>query len=466
TNDVVSLNFQILIINALYIKTNFETFNILFSKKIKDSLYRLSKLNIKSMSKNPVLLKSYLILSNIFEIKDKTNLNPEKTNESEKTDEIDKEANIETNDYIMFQATKEQPQVITEKDYPNVIGDIDFSEEKINGLIGLSSNLMAGRYYKYWKRLDSGDYENVSDGISLVLGSSEADFEILYLLFLSLNKNFIDFKYKNIKNIDVFNEAKEKANEIDSLFMNVEYSLYLNLADADGFSEVLRHYQLKNYEACLKKLQMITNDYQIKINCKKVSSLIKVIFSKFSDYKELNLQVLILNALYLKTNDDYFKTLLQYKIDLLRGKQSKINDFKICYYSSNLKSYMTDDLVLKGETININYNYVSNSDGIFDVYQGKDKTKKISSGGMHNVELKDKDIKQPQDEAMGISLVLVLLSSTILLAPIALIIAIYTANKHKENYEIYLTYIIILVILSILSIVFIFMAIFFYVLVS
>ncbi|MCR4898181.1 MAG: hypothetical protein K5892_03035 [Acholeplasmatales bacterium] len=199
---------------------------------------------------------------------------------------------------------------------------------------------------KYWNMLLNGEYSDVRTEVKKLIEEQSDNYELWYLLFLSSNHNYLNFKPNNISNELALNKAKQYASIKEEAIISAEYQLYSNIYDLRGFDFVFRYYQFGKYKECLAKLIEIINDQRLHVNTDKISDSLELIFAKTDSLLSVNLQILIINALYIKTGSEQFEIMFNEKLKNPLYVTSSILGLKeLCPNSYELKKILNSSRV-------------------------------------------------------------------------------------------------------------------------
>ena len=198
---------------------------------------------------------------------------------------------------------------------------------------------------KYWDMLFDAQYEELRALVKKELEEDEDNYELWYILFLADNNNYIDFDSNNVNNEIAFNKAKSLASVKAEMSIMIDYQLYSNLKGLNGFSKAVRLYSYGKYERCFYCLEEIIDDNVVDVNADKICDSLESVFASVDSVVCLNLQILIINALYLKTKSDLFKKLFEAKTRNQLYKSSVLELYSICNTGVELKRYVNYSLV-------------------------------------------------------------------------------------------------------------------------
>ncbi|MCR4898190.1 MAG: hypothetical protein K5892_03080 [Acholeplasmatales bacterium] len=310
--DVAELNLQIIILNALYLKSSSNIFLGMLQKKFANPLFQFSNIGFMTQCMHAVELKSYLVHKHLLV-----------------SNEEDKESIARVIDSIKDQKDFEiQPKLTQKSDYnPQVIKD-------------------------YSKRLREGKYDNLAEDIRNDLKVNPYEWILWYLLFLSENRNYLNFNPKKVVDIESFNNAKKFSSKEIELIIDAEYRLFSNTYNYSVFVQMFRYYQYRKYEQCLVQLIMFLNDKSNRVtNPKMIFNALSILFKSPSCVTDLNFQILIINALYLKLNYQEFEKLFLLKIQDPMYNYSKIDLITLAKDSKELMKYMAYDTIINLDDI-------------------------------------------------------------------------------------------------------------------
>ncbi|MCR5350631.1 MAG: hypothetical protein K6E20_06550 [Acholeplasmatales bacterium] len=203
---------------------------------------------------------------------------------------------------------------------------------------------------RFWNMLVNGEYSAVRTEVKKLLEEQNDNYELWYLLFLSSNHNYLNFNSYNASGEMFLNKAREFATVKEEALINSEYQLYSNISDLKGFDFIFRFYQFGKYDESLNKLNEVLDDTKVHLNVSKICDSLDLIFAKTDSLTAINMQVLIINALYIKTDAVQFLDMFNEKIkNPLYSTSSVLGIDQLCPSSYELKKHMTEAKVFNNK---------------------------------------------------------------------------------------------------------------------
>ncbi|MCR4898180.1 MAG: hypothetical protein K5892_03030 [Acholeplasmatales bacterium] len=173
-------------------------------------------------------------------------------------------------------------------------------------------------------------YEDAAIKIKDMLKEDMGNSKLWYLLFLAQNNNYIDTNFEKLNNEIAFNKALELATTYDEMKYKMEFSLYKEATKIKGFSKFLRFYQYEKAYKCVLILKELNekSDEIVALSDNFIDS-IKYFFSDISNVTKYNLMLLALNFIYIISNNEKIKELIEEELENDLYNLSSLNPFVI-----------------------------------------------------------------------------------------------------------------------------------------
>lgn len=157
-------------------------------------------------------------------------------------------------------------------------------------------------------------YNDAQLAIQKELEKNANDPQLLYALFLTYNGNYINIDFNDIQEINIYYSALDFANKRQKERFESEFYLYKALSVSPNLRKIFRFIEMDNYDAVLSLFELMDDERLIFDNCIDINEFYNSLdFIVSSNIKAVNvdLYLILVNLLYIKTRDDECLALIE-----------------------------------------------------------------------------------------------------------------------------------------------------------